>query len=80
MELPPLPTIDNPRYADIVFSHSSANQRQRSSGSLDTVAGDADLDNEKLEHIGDSLLGDFVRDMNVEKPLTRPKASVSLCF
>ncbi|ORX38928.1 ribonuclease III domain-containing protein [Kockovaella imperatae] len=58
--LPPIPPIDNPKYADIVFTHSSARSQQHSSSSFDLTSGAADLDNEKLEHVGDGILGAFI--------------------
>ena len=56
-ELPPLPVIQNPKYANLVFTHSSMIPHLRNASSFDLVDGDADLDNEKLEHIGDALIG-----------------------
>ena len=57
IDLPPLPPLENAKYADIVFTHSSFNAKIKSASSLNLVPGDADMDNEKMEHVGDGLLG-----------------------
>ena len=57
--LPPLPPILDPELDTQVFTHSSFHARPRKATSLDLDDGERLLDNEKLEHVGDSLLGRF---------------------
>lgn len=57
LTLPPLPDITNPELERQVFTHSSYHALPRNATAFDVNDGDVILDNEKLEHIGDALLG-----------------------
>lgn len=59
MELPPLPTIDDD-LAQVVFTHSSLLAKPHRPTALD---GDITMDWEKLEFIGDGLLGFFINSL-----------------
>lgn len=56
LDLPELPTITDPELSRQVFTHSSYYARPRKATSLD-LEQEKLLDNEKLEHVGDALLG-----------------------
>ena len=55
--IPDLPKITDPELERQVFTHSSYYARPRKPTSLDLDDEDPILDNEKLEHVGDALLG-----------------------
>lgn len=66
-KLPPLPNLGNipklPLIADKdlerqVFTHSSYVQKARKATSLEL--GEIILDNEKLEHVGDSIISEYI--------------------
>ncbi|ORY29150.1 ribonuclease III domain-containing protein [Naematelia encephala] len=60
LPLPPLPEIKDQELRQQVFTHSSYYAVPRRATSLDVEGGDKLLDNEKLEHVGDGLLGAVV--------------------
>ncbi len=70
LALPPLPKFDLPEIPPItdselerqVFTHSSFYARPRKATSLDLDDGEKIMDNEKLEHVGDALLGESYLD------------------
>ncbi len=57
-DLPPRLPVTDPELERQVFTHSSYHARPRKATSLD-MDDDQLLDNEKLEHVGDSLLGSY---------------------
>ncbi|WVQ85077.1 hypothetical protein IAT38_007241 [Cryptococcus sp. DSM 104549] len=55
--LPPLPPITNPRLSKMVFTHTSVNNLSRlAHTSVQLLTGQAGVDYEKLEHVGDAIL------------------------
>ena len=56
IDLPPIPQIANPEYYEVVTTHSSLSKGARSSHDLAPKVGLKDY--EKLEHVGDALLGE----------------------
>lgn len=55
IKLPPLPKISDTALEKLAFTHSSYHGRQKDRHGLDLTV--EHTDNEKLEHVGDSLLG-----------------------
>ncbi|WVQ80350.1 hypothetical protein IAT38_002455 [Cryptococcus sp. DSM 104549] len=56
--LPPMPTIDDPELHNQVFTHQSLFEKQR--GKFEDPKGNMARHYEKLEHVGDSILGMLV--------------------
>jgi hypothetical protein len=57
LNLPPLPPIADPEYYDTVTSHASLRKGAHSNHELNPKV--ALKDYEKLEHVGDALLGEY---------------------
>ncbi|WWD18610.1 hypothetical protein CI109_103063 [Kwoniella shandongensis] len=56
-DLPPIPVITDPKLKKMVFTHTSAIMKPRSyNTSMMLLDGQAGMDYEKLEHVGDALL------------------------
>lgn len=71
--LPPLPPIADPQLARLAVTHSSAHQLPRRPTSLEFEADEKVEDYEKLEHVGDSMLGSVVTGLLHDLfPLLRP--------
>ncbi|KAK8858715.1 hypothetical protein IAR55_002944 [Kwoniella newhampshirensis] len=55
--LPPVPSITDPKLATMVFTHTSAIMKPKSyNTSMVLLDGEAGMDYEKLEHVGDAIL------------------------
>jgi len=59
IEFPPLPVIHYKRIEAQVFTHSSfySSQPRKTTSLIQAPDQDLNMDNEKLEHVGDALLG-----------------------
>ncbi|TXT16032.1 hypothetical protein VHUM_00535 [Vanrija humicola] len=77
--LPPLPPIADPHLARLAVTHSSAHQLPRRPTSLEFEADEKVEDYEKLEHVGDSMLGSVVTGLLHDLfPLLRPGPATML--
>lgn len=56
-DLPPLPRVTDPNLHKLAVTRSSTHGLPRRAYELDIVQGDIVQDYEKLEHVGDGLLG-----------------------
>ncbi|KAK4685194.1 hypothetical protein P7C73_g4963, partial [Tremellales sp. Uapishka_1] len=61
--LPPLPKIVDEELALLVVTHSSTHQNPKKRLSIELTEAEKTQDYEKLEHVGDSLLGCIVVDL-----------------
>lgn len=62
--VPPLPLIEDVELERQVFTHSSWVQKARKATSMETE--ERIEDNEKLEHVGDSLISGYSPSWNLE--------------
>ncbi|KAL1413185.1 hypothetical protein Q8F55_000936 [Vanrija albida] len=77
--LPPLPPIADAHLARLAVTHSSAHQLPRRPTSLEFEADEKVEDYEKLEHVGDSMLGSVVTGLLHDLfPLLRPGPATML--
>ncbi len=56
--LPPLPEITDPQLAKMAVTHASISQLPRISTTVELESGEVVDDYEKLEHVGDGILGE----------------------
>ncbi len=56
-DLPPLPQVTDAELHKLALTHSSIHGLPRRAHELDIIEGDFVEDYEKLEHVGDGLLG-----------------------
>lgn len=80
---PPLPVFQSDTIRDQVFTHRSFSARPRAAQSFEDPVDDISKDNERLEHLGDTVLALVVADMILKEfpelkvgPATKTKAMV----
>jgi len=58
--IPPLPAISDDELRTLALTHSSSHTGSRRAASIDLTPTDKTMDYEKLEHVGDAILGSIV--------------------
>lgn len=83
LTFPPLPVFQSDSIRGQVFTHRSVLARPRAAQSFEDPVNDISKDNERLEHLGDTVLGLVVADMIMKEfpelkvgPATKTKAMV----